>query len=252
MLNFLRKLRSNEMKSGRYLKYALGEIFLVMIGILLALAINNLNEDRKNHLREEQILTNLLSEVESNVQALDATMSKNLENKLSAEKLSAHTSPKSQGLSESEFAKLFGAAFKHEISYTPSTGVLNELVNTGDLSLISSQLLRTKLSSWEAELETLNHQEQQLEKSRQRIYELMLSAGNFRKMLDVTREDEPWYTVRDGDFTGSSLQLLRKPEFENNLILFIGASAYLDFAFYQEHKKQLKNLQGLISSELNQ
>lgn len=50
MIKFFRKIRFNFLKSGNtsnYLKYAVGEIFLVMIGILLALQINNWNENRK-------------------------------------------------------------------------------------------------------------------------------------------------------------------------------------------------------------
>ena len=46
MLNFLRKLRRNEMNRSKYLKYAVSEIFLVVIGILVALGINNLNTKR--------------------------------------------------------------------------------------------------------------------------------------------------------------------------------------------------------------
>jgi uncharacterized protein DUF6090 len=52
MSNFLRKLRRNDSNtnptgsSGKYLKYAIGEIFLVVIGILIALSINNWNERR--------------------------------------------------------------------------------------------------------------------------------------------------------------------------------------------------------------
>lgn len=45
MLNFLRKFRRKEM-NGKYLKYAVSEIFLVVIGILVALGINNLNTKR--------------------------------------------------------------------------------------------------------------------------------------------------------------------------------------------------------------
>ena len=36
-------------KTGKYLKYALGEILLVVIGILIALQINNMNEDAKEN-----------------------------------------------------------------------------------------------------------------------------------------------------------------------------------------------------------
>ena len=47
MLNFLRKLRQKEMINAKYLKYAIGEIILVVIGILIALSINNWNTGRQ-------------------------------------------------------------------------------------------------------------------------------------------------------------------------------------------------------------
>lgn len=59
MIHFLRKLRGKEMKGTRYFKYAVGEIFLVVIGILIALSINNLNEDRKKGNRERDLLLQL-------------------------------------------------------------------------------------------------------------------------------------------------------------------------------------------------
>lgn len=50
MIKFFRTIRQNllsEGKTGKYLKYAIGEIILVVIGILIALQINNWNEERK-------------------------------------------------------------------------------------------------------------------------------------------------------------------------------------------------------------
>jgi hypothetical protein len=50
MIRFFRPTRQNllnENKTVRYLKYAVGEILLVMIGIFLALQLNNWNEGRK-------------------------------------------------------------------------------------------------------------------------------------------------------------------------------------------------------------
>lgn len=51
MIKFFRKIRyslMSENKTGKYFKYAIGEIVLVVIGILIALQINNWNESRKN------------------------------------------------------------------------------------------------------------------------------------------------------------------------------------------------------------
>ena len=45
--------------SGRYFKYAIGEIVLVVIGILIALQINNANENRKDRIKEEVYITNI-------------------------------------------------------------------------------------------------------------------------------------------------------------------------------------------------
>ncbi len=62
MIKFFRKIRQqmlNENKTGKYLKYAIGEIVLVVIGILIALSINNWNENRK----EEVILKSNLSTI---------------------------------------------------------------------------------------------------------------------------------------------------------------------------------------------
>jgi len=46
-------------KTGKYLKYAIGEIVLVMVGILLALQVNNWNENRKNREKEKIYITNI-------------------------------------------------------------------------------------------------------------------------------------------------------------------------------------------------
>jgi len=61
MIKFFRKIRYNLMetgKTGKYLKYAIGEIILVMVGILLALQVNNWNQKR---LAEKQIYSYLVS-----------------------------------------------------------------------------------------------------------------------------------------------------------------------------------------------
>ncbi|NNF32502.1 MAG: hypothetical protein HKN68_00225 [Saprospiraceae bacterium] len=62
MIKFLRKIRQSLLIRGetsKYLKYAVGEILLVMIGILLALQVNNWNENRKDHDKEVKLLIEL-------------------------------------------------------------------------------------------------------------------------------------------------------------------------------------------------
>ena len=63
MIKFFRKIRQNllsENKFSKYLIYAIGEIILVVIGILIALQINNLNESQKNQTLVDTYKKNLI------------------------------------------------------------------------------------------------------------------------------------------------------------------------------------------------
>ena len=55
-------------KTGKYLKYAIGEILLVVIGILIALSINTWNQNRITKLKEKKTLTQLVQNLNSNLQ----------------------------------------------------------------------------------------------------------------------------------------------------------------------------------------
>jgi hypothetical protein len=74
MIKFFRKIRQNllmENKTGKYLKYAIGEIVLVMIGILLALQINNWNEKRKETNQTIGLLENMIKDLKTDISNLD-------------------------------------------------------------------------------------------------------------------------------------------------------------------------------------
>lgn len=60
-----------ENKTGRYIMYAIGEIALVVIGILIAVSINNWNEDRKNRITERQLLGELKENLQINLLRLE-------------------------------------------------------------------------------------------------------------------------------------------------------------------------------------
>lgn len=73
MFRFFRQLRHQLLthnQVNRYLLYALGEIFLVVIGILIALQIDNWNENRKLQERQAEMLTDLRADLEETVKDL--------------------------------------------------------------------------------------------------------------------------------------------------------------------------------------
>jgi len=74
MIKFFRHIRKDLMeknKTGKYLKYALGEIVLVVIGILIALQINNWNENKKLFNKTQTYLNALNTEIETNISNLN-------------------------------------------------------------------------------------------------------------------------------------------------------------------------------------
>ena len=69
MTNFFRRIRktlADDKKPSKYIRYAVGEIVLVVIGILIALQINNWNEYKKERTLEQKVLTELLTSLEYN------------------------------------------------------------------------------------------------------------------------------------------------------------------------------------------
>lgn len=79
MIRFFRKIRYKfieQHKTGKYLKYAVGEIMLVVIGILLALQINNWNEARESNKKEVANLQSLKSEMKTSLEELKLDLSR--------------------------------------------------------------------------------------------------------------------------------------------------------------------------------
>ena len=69
MIKFFRRIRHKLLGEGKvknYLLYAIGEIVLVVVGILIALQLNNFNEAKKEKLKEYKILTSLLEDFTTN------------------------------------------------------------------------------------------------------------------------------------------------------------------------------------------
>jgi hypothetical protein len=77
MLTFFRKIRkklADDNKPLKYMRYALGEILLVMIGILLALQVNNWNEARKRNIDKIELVYTLTQHFKSHIEYLEASI----------------------------------------------------------------------------------------------------------------------------------------------------------------------------------
>ena len=131
MLNFLRKLRRKEGNTGRYFQYALGEIILVVIGILIAVNINNWNENRKIKIKEDQLLSKLKTENELNTAELVNDSSYHTSVDMIATRLhralSAGRSAKNDSIIETELI-----ALNRSVLYTFSSKYLERYIENSE------------------------------------------------------------------------------------------------------------------------
>ena len=112
MIKFFRKIRQNllmENKTSKYFKYAIGEIILVVIGILIALQINNWNEQRKENQFEKKILKEILSDTEEDITQMNTALKSINESELSYKIIidAFHKDLKYKDSLDFHFAKVF-------------------------------------------------------------------------------------------------------------------------------------------------
>jgi len=162
MLNFLRKLRRKEMKGTRYFKYAVGEIFLVVIGILIALSINNWNQGRLVRIEEQKLLENIrvdFLEAARTLQSLNERREESIKNfemlieALSLEK-PANTIHLDSLLGKSIFTP----------TYNGKNSSLSIIINSGKINLIENEELKSLLLKWPQQVEDMTEGEQDAKK----------------------------------------------------------------------------------------
>lgn len=135
-------------KTSKYVKYAIGEIVLVVIGILIALQINNWNESRKDKNVEHNYLLRLLNDIENDNKTLEYSK------RLSTTRLNqidfltnAIENPNMVAGNESQIIEsIEKVTWRSYLSL--SRIVYNELLNSGKMSLIQSESLRGSLAKY--------------------------------------------------------------------------------------------------------
>jgi hypothetical protein len=155
MIKFFRRIRQrlvNENRFSKYLLYAIGEIVLVVIGILIALQINNWNEDQKNKREAVTMLQNLKAELQGDMLMMDSTI-EDLERRKECAR-SLRTFLQSRRMTEDNRALTdcfiwTGYIFK----FAPSFAVYSEIQNSGRLGLIRSDSLKKQMARYRSQVQ---------------------------------------------------------------------------------------------------
>ena len=154
MIKFFRKIRQNllsEGKTSKYFKYAIGEIILVVIGILIALQINNWNQVRKEYKETNILLNNLKLDVEENIKNL-----KELQKSLEIRKDYADFILKSLDDQKVTDSSMFISSMIRVgwiIDYSQTLPTYAEIINSGKLMYINSENLKNELASFQSQFE---------------------------------------------------------------------------------------------------
>ena len=164
MINFFRKARKEMADDNRpikYMRYAIGEIVLVVIGILIALSINNWNENRKTRITELTYLENIKTDLQLNITSLDTFI------------VSRKTSIKSTNIVIEYFEKTKPINFNdfnyHSLivmvwyPFEQNDNTYQELMNSGQLSIISNKTIKNNLQNVNAGLNKITFIESEMQ-----------------------------------------------------------------------------------------
>ncbi|MEZ4951436.1 MAG: DUF6090 family protein [Saprospiraceae bacterium] len=150
MIKFLRKFREKFLFQGdivKYLKYAVGEIFLVVIGILIALQINNWNEQRKDRTKEHILLQQLHEDYQANLIQLEEKMATREKIVISALALLEDFDHPKSANRDSVIRKF--AVIGNDPTFDP---IQNDLNSSENLRLIRNVKLSRLLSNWSSDV----------------------------------------------------------------------------------------------------
>ncbi|MBC3845932.1 hypothetical protein H8K90_06050 [Winogradskyella echinorum] len=171
-----------ENKTGKYLKYALGEIILVVIGILIALSINNWNENRKDKIKEAGILKELNTDFTNNLLQFENVKKVHSNSLKSAEKFKMYINHSDLLSVKDSIAKYYFSAF-NGVSYNPSNGVVESLISSGEYQLIKNDTLRNYLISWKDALQDFIEEEDVSRKLwGEKIEPYIIESGDFTNL----------------------------------------------------------------------
>lgn len=254
MISFFRKIRKNFLnrnKFSSYLLYAGGEVLLIVIGILIALAINNWNQHRIIRQKEHFYLEGLKGEFERSKIKLQNLIAINRTNYSESKKILAYINTEQKPVNEEELSRLLFTSFSNEIAYNPNNSVLNELINSGRLEDISNAELRMYLTNWESMIQSIHRQENTLRQERERMLAIFRTReGSIRTILEHTQVLKQM-DISQRQPLQSNLAIVRSPDFENNLLTFILTGILTETNHYQPLLEEVNTILAIIEKETN-
>ena len=249
-MRFFRFKKLISMETGKYLRYAVGEIVLVVIGILIALQVNNWNEYRKEKVEEKKILLSLHNEISNNLESLQVVIEE--KNKIIDvnQYIIDNTGKNGEWKSMKPLDSLMNYISLSGWIFVPQNGVLNEIINSGKLLLIENDLIKNEIASLPQLLSLMIEEDRQYRLDLHQYFLPFLSKNYNLIELTKYRELLENYSFKMGEtnFSKSIPELLDSREFENILTI---QSIWIKFSNEMSinQKNKYLEIQKLIEKE---
>ena len=235
-----------ENKFSKYLLYAIGEIVLVVIGILIALQINNWNAEQKIEKEEIGILNNLLENLYSAKEQSDIEIYN--ENQLKESLLVALG--KNYNKSELSISTI-SDSLVYDILWNsnPNLPVLNsysDIKNTGKIGIVTNRRIRENFTNLDLTLSGLTSLiNDRLTLQQMRIDDIIANDVNFIRLL---KSLEP--TINVENEPQNNYNLILNNQKTRNLLALKLSLTYAVIKHRQELREEIDNLIQLLEVEL--
>ena len=213
MIKFFRRIRYDLLeknKTGKYLKYAIGEIVLVVIGILIALQINNWNQQQNINSEEKKILQSLRSELEENIVKFDSIYTYHITRDSILNRL-IDLDPRFESFdSQDSLIKKVDWSW----TFNPSRGIYNSIINSGKIELISNYDLKIRIAKLkDVIVDYLDDEQYALDYTTKNVEPYFVKTFSFYKRTR-TKEERIMDSI-------NYLKVIPSREFQNQMI-YIG------------------------------
>ncbi len=249
MIKFFRRIRQElltEHKFSKYLFYALGEIILVVIGILIALAANNWSIEQAERLQESKYLKNIKLDLEKDLGNLEYNLNFRRDKLAGTKKLISQIN----GTPVDDLTELSRNVFNtlNEERFTPNNSTYTELASSGNLNLISVDSIKILLLELE-ELYKINAFaiDHETYEYREYISKSVFKYTDTEKLaaIFVNGESSDQQNINRDDFDA----LFRSPEYKNGLVIMNLISESF-ISKYQNIEEKSRKIIALVDEEL--
>lgn len=234
-----------ENKFSKYLIYAIGEIILVVIGILIALQINNWNETRQIKKVEKEILYVLLEDLNS-AKSYSAQYIENEQSYLDIIEKVLHYDSIKTVLNNNNTIEYFNKAFWDFEIKIPVINTYSDLKNAGKIAIIQNDSIRDRLSILEANVYNLD----KLIQDRMNVHQIRIDeiCAEYVNFLPLLKYKMPDYNISLGP-KNDYIEIMKQAKIRN-LMGIKSVLTYEALGYRKDLHNEIESIIHLIKIEL--